>query len=72
MISEFLRRYFRATVDFPEGKIVHHADCLIYSKDVCNCGLLHDLEPLSEDIILKLYPEYYQDMVKVNKRLENE
>lgn len=43
------------------GTIGHHGDCNIYAADCpfCDCGLLHDLVPLSEP--QRLYPRYSED-----------
>ncbi|MHA1590943.1 MAG: hypothetical protein ACTSUP_00400 [Candidatus Heimdallarchaeaceae archaeon] len=61
-VNRIEKRYFRKTVEHPEGAVVHHGDCLIYSeKNVCTCGLHHDLLPLSKELINEVYPEYWSE-----------
>lgn len=63
-------RYFRPVMKFPEGHLCHYADCSIYrSVEVygtaaCTCGLLHDLSNIKPDLMLKIYPFYYEELLK--------
>lgn len=48
-------------------KISHHGDCRIYCLvehgKFCSCGLLHDLEPLDDEIIQEIYPKFYDEIL---------
>ncbi len=57
-----LARYFRKVIGSPDGAVVHHGDCRIFSSDQCSCGLIHDLEPLDHDEAVALYPGYDKDL----------
>jgi hypothetical protein len=47
MIIDYLkRRYFRKTIGYPKGILVHFGDCAIYSCYVCDCGLVRDLKSI--------------------------
>lgn len=63
--SELILRYFRKVIAHPDGAIVHHADCHIYSCiGICTCGLHHDLMPLDEDTVIKLYPKVKDEVTR--------
>ena len=55
-------RYFRRVIAHPQGAIVHHGDCFIYSEThLCTCGLHHDLIILPDNIIEEIYPEFWHE-----------
>ena len=55
-------RYFRKVIAYPEGAIVHHGDCWVFSTGVCTCGLLHDLLVIPKPE--RLYPRYLKEQGK--------
>ena len=66
-------RYFRNVIAFPDGTLTHHSDCdthrafpAIYCCAPCNCGLLHDLCWLVPNIMVKIYPGYWDDELRAN------
>lgn len=64
--SEILLRYFRKVQGYPEGKVVHHADCGIFAAylGICTCGLHHDLKPLDIKTIDEIDPLTLDDKSK--------
>jgi len=52
------QRYFRKTQAHPDGAVVHHGDCDFFSIWICTCGLLHDLMPMTPEIVDRLYPSF--------------
>ena len=56
MVSIIKSRYFF------NGRIRHHGDCEIYSRDRCDCGLIHDLKPLDYTLAKALYEKYEDDL----------
>jgi len=55
------QRYFRKVIAHPDGAILHHGDCLIFTYKICSCGLLHDLSALETEEIKELYPKYFDE-----------
>lgn len=52
-------RYF----DYHSRYVNHHADCEIYSlKKRCDCGLLHDLRILDNELAMIIYEGYEIDL----------
>jgi hypothetical protein len=58
------QRYRRKVIAFPEEVYIHHADCHFWGRDICTCGLLHDL------VILENPEEYFPDFEEHWKRQE--
>ena len=58
-------RYFRKVI--AGYGIWHHGDCRIFDSDICTCGLLHDLMPLSGPDTL--YPKYYKESANQDKKI---
>lgn len=71
-------RYFRPTIKYPNGDLVHHALCKIYQpKQIyniapCTCGLLHDINWLDCDIAEKIYYNWYIEDVLSELTYEEE
>lgn len=69
-LEKIKERYFRPVMAYPEGHLTHHGDCSVHrSKEIygtapCNCGFLHDLNPLPESLVEKLYEKYYDDFAR--------
>ena len=64
-ISRLRDRYWRGTTSDPDGSYVHHGDCNIFALlPVCTCGLLHDLNGISEKVRDKVYPKFKDDLLK--------
>jgi len=66
-IEKIKKRFFRQTIENPDGDIVHHGDCLFFSHHICTCGLLHDLMTTRnpDDI----YEKFYEEIEKQNNKL---
>lgn len=61
MIPEHIKnRYFRSVIAYPEGAVVHYADCGIYSMNICTCGLLKDLVIDTENVE-SIYPKFWSE-----------
>lgn len=60
--EKILRRYFRKTKAHPDGAVVHHGDCDVFSLRVCTCGLHNDLKPASAEFVDQHYPGLYQEL----------
>lgn len=52
-------RYFRPVIAHPEGAVVHHGDCNVYTQKICTCGLLHDLLPVMS--AGEIYPKFDEE-----------
>lgn len=63
-IQRIKDRYFRKVIAYPKGAIVHYGDCSIYSIQICNCGLLADLNWLPDGLAVQLYPNFWKDREK--------
>jgi hypothetical protein len=59
--SSIIQRYFRKTPMNPDGAVTHHGDCDIFSIKICNCGLMHDLMPVPDFLVEKLYPAHWAE-----------
>ncbi len=68
--TRIVQRYFRKTVAHPEGAVCHHGDCDFFSISICSCGLLHDLMPLSPELIEDHYPQFNEEMVHYEQARE--
>jgi len=60
-------RYYRKVIK--GWGIWHHGDCRIFDSDICTCGLLHDL--LYADQSNELYPNYYKEAAKQDKKIRD-
>lgn len=61
--TRLLSRYFRKTKAHPEGSVNHHGDCNFFTDArICTCGLLHDLRPISPELIDRHYPLFYIEL----------
>jgi hypothetical protein len=69
-MSNRLNTYFRKTIGYPNGAIVHDGDCHIFSYGVCTCGLLH---LLNSSLVFQndeeLYKKFEKDIVKHENNL---
>ncbi len=61
-------RYFRKVMAHPVGAIVHDGDCNFFSRDICTCGLLHELTWLCEPV--KVFAEYWQQLAEQDRVFE--
>jgi hypothetical protein len=68
-LSNELQQFFRKVIAHPKGAIVHHGDCSIHRVNVCDCGLLHNLRPLS--FPEKFYESYWDEVCQHDTILEN-
>lgn len=61
--EQIIKIYKRKVIAYPEGKVVHIADCGIYNAflGVCTCGLHHMLWMASEEVREELYPELIEE-----------
>lgn len=62
MEQQIKQRYFRKTIENPDGKIVHHGDCDIFNHQICTCGLLHDLISLPHELADEMYPPFEEEL----------
>jgi hypothetical protein len=73
-VGKIRRRFYRRTIRFPDGSVVHHGDCEIYNVDICTCGLLHDLRILFEhdNELREVYDlkVYWEEQVLHDRALE--
>lgn len=68
--SRIIQRYFRKTELYPDGAVIHHGDCDVFSIKICTCGLLHDLMPVVPELQEKLYPKYWEEHTKSEEARE--
>lgn len=59
--TRLLQRYFRKTIAHPDGSVCHHGDCDFFSIWICTCGLLHDLAPMSPELVEQHYPSFHEE-----------
>ena len=63
-------RFSRPVMSNPEGAVVHHGDCRVFDIQICTCGLLHDLQPLTDGSALDLYPAYHNEGARQHAAVE--
>ena len=61
--ERIIKTYTRKVAAYPEGAVVHDADCGIYNAflGVCTCGLHHCLMICSSEVVEDLYPKYIEE-----------
>ena len=62
--ERIVKTYTRKVAAYPEGKVVHDADCGMYNAElgICTCGLHHCLMVCSKEVVDELYPEVREEI----------